>query len=188
MHHSSSSRALARLNVGPRLFILAAVVALIVLDISGAAARPFVGGPGRPVVPPALTFATESLDGSGNNLFHPTWGEAGTNYLRLAPANYADRHRHDGRRAECALHQQPHLQRPRPEPLLREQHLAVGMGVGTVPRPRHGTARRDARRGRIGRRSTRAIRSSRTPTRPDRSRSTGRPRRPARASRRPASR
>ena len=90
MHHSSSSRALARLNVGPRLFILAAVVALIVLDISGAAARPFVGGPGRPVVPPALTFATESLDGSGNNLFHPTWGEAGTNYLRLAPANYAD--------------------------------------------------------------------------------------------------
>jgi len=90
MHHSSSSRALARLNLGPRLFILAAVVALIVLDISGAAARPFVGGPGRPVVPPALTFATESLDGSGNNLFHPTWGQAGTNYLRLAPANYAD--------------------------------------------------------------------------------------------------
>ena len=31
-----------------------------------------------------------SLDGSGNNLAHPTWGQAGTQYLRVAPANYAD--------------------------------------------------------------------------------------------------
>jgi peroxidase len=32
-----------------------------------------------------------ALDGSGNNLGHPDWGKAGTQYLRVAPANYADR-------------------------------------------------------------------------------------------------
>src|SRR4029450_8973868 len=31
-----------------------------------------------------------ALDGSGNNLRHPDWGKAGTQYLRIAPANYAD--------------------------------------------------------------------------------------------------
>ncbi len=31
-----------------------------------------------------------SLDGSGNNLAHPSWGRAGSRYLRLAPVNYAD--------------------------------------------------------------------------------------------------
>jgi hypothetical protein len=31
-----------------------------------------------------------SLDGSGNNFRHPNWGQAGTQYLRLAPANYTD--------------------------------------------------------------------------------------------------
>jgi hypothetical protein len=31
-----------------------------------------------------------SLDGSGNNLAHPDWGEAGMPYARIAPANYAD--------------------------------------------------------------------------------------------------
>src|SRR3954470_22666556 len=33
---------------------------------------------------------TRSLDGSGNNLAHPTWGQAGAQYLRVAPATYAD--------------------------------------------------------------------------------------------------
>jgi hypothetical protein len=33
---------------------------------------------------------TPALDGSDNNRRHPEWGVAGTNYLRLAPANYAD--------------------------------------------------------------------------------------------------
>ena len=32
----------------------------------------------------------ENLDGTGNNLLHPEWGNAGTNYLRVADANYAD--------------------------------------------------------------------------------------------------
>jgi hypothetical protein len=31
-----------------------------------------------------------SLDGSGNNLQHPDWGEAGTPYLRVGSPNYAD--------------------------------------------------------------------------------------------------
>jgi Animal haem peroxidase len=31
-----------------------------------------------------------TLDGSGNNLRHPDWGKAGTQYLRVASANYAD--------------------------------------------------------------------------------------------------
>src|SRR5262249_54410934 len=31
-----------------------------------------------------------SLDGGGNNLLYPTWGQANTQYLRIAPANYAD--------------------------------------------------------------------------------------------------
>jgi hypothetical protein len=38
----------------------------------------------------AQMLAVRSLDGSGNNLGHLDWGRAGTPYLRLAPANYAD--------------------------------------------------------------------------------------------------
>ncbi|WP_432021447.1 peroxidase family protein [Streptomyces sp. 1222.5] len=32
----------------------------------------------------------ESLDGGGNNPFHPSWGRSGTAYSRVAPAEYAD--------------------------------------------------------------------------------------------------
>jgi len=38
----------------------------------------------------ATTFASRTLDGSGNNLRHPEWGRANTLYLRVAPTNYAD--------------------------------------------------------------------------------------------------
>ena len=38
----------------------------------------------------SIPFATESLDGSGNNLSHPTWGQAGLAYNRVGPADYAD--------------------------------------------------------------------------------------------------
>jgi len=34
--------------------------------------------------------AVRTLDGSGNNPRHAGWGEAGTQYLRVAPTNYAD--------------------------------------------------------------------------------------------------
>ena len=40
-------------------------------------------------VPPG-DLEIQSLDGSGNNLAHPTWGQAETNYLRAAPVRYAD--------------------------------------------------------------------------------------------------
>jgi Animal haem peroxidase len=40
--------------------------------------------------PPPVSFEVRKLNGSGNNPFHPTWGEAGQNFLRLAPAHYAD--------------------------------------------------------------------------------------------------
>src|SRR5215831_4312866 len=35
-------------------------------------------------------FETRSLDGTGNNPRHPSWGAAGSAYLRVAPAAYAD--------------------------------------------------------------------------------------------------
>ncbi len=40
----------------------------------------------------AATFSmpVRSLDGSGNNVAHPDWGKARTEYLRVAPARYAD--------------------------------------------------------------------------------------------------
>ncbi|MEN3361070.1 MAG: peroxidase, partial [Mycobacteriales bacterium] len=50
-----------------------------------------LAGPAHATLPPGLTSAQfETLDGSGNNVAHPTWGQAGTNYLRVAPARYAD--------------------------------------------------------------------------------------------------
>jgi hypothetical protein len=39
---------------------------------------------------PKLSFEARSLNGSGNNLVHPSWGEAGQQYLRLGAARYAD--------------------------------------------------------------------------------------------------
>ncbi len=38
----------------------------------------------------AIGFPIASLDGSGNNVANPTWGQAGRPYLRVAPAFYAD--------------------------------------------------------------------------------------------------
>jgi hypothetical protein len=43
-----------------------------------------------PVAEAALAFEVPSLDGSGNNLAHPDWGQANRPYLRVAPARYAD--------------------------------------------------------------------------------------------------
>jgi hypothetical protein len=37
-----------------------------------------------------LSFELRTLDGGGNNLVHPSWGQAGTPYSRVAPANYGD--------------------------------------------------------------------------------------------------
>ena len=57
--------------------VLALVVAMTVLTV--------MTTPGD-----ATTFASRTLDGSGNNLRHPEWGRANTLYLRVAPTNYAD--------------------------------------------------------------------------------------------------
>jgi hypothetical protein len=38
----------------------------------------------------ADSFSGRSLDGSGNNVANPTWGQAGTPYLRVTTPNYAD--------------------------------------------------------------------------------------------------
>jgi hypothetical protein len=45
-----------------------------------------------PAAHASLGFEVQSLDGHGNNLAHPTWGQSGTNYSRVAPARYADGH------------------------------------------------------------------------------------------------
>src|SRR5215208_4862655 len=39
---------------------------------------------------PANAFEARSLDGSGNNRAHPTWGQVGTQYTRVAAPAYAD--------------------------------------------------------------------------------------------------
>jgi hypothetical protein len=39
---------------------------------------------------PASLLVIRSVDGRANNLRHPTWGQAGVPYKRVAPANYAD--------------------------------------------------------------------------------------------------
>ena len=43
-------------------------------------------GAGSGAAPPAV----RALNGSGNNLSHPSWGQAGTQYSRIAAPNYAD--------------------------------------------------------------------------------------------------
>jgi hypothetical protein len=38
----------------------------------------------------SVNFEVQSLDGSGNNIDNPTWGQAGKPYLRMGTAHYAD--------------------------------------------------------------------------------------------------
>jgi peroxidase len=63
-----------------RILIGAAALALVsvslVLGTSGAQA--------------AVSFPIEPLNGAGNNIANPTWGQAGQAYPRVAAANYAD--------------------------------------------------------------------------------------------------
>ncbi len=60
----------------------AAVLALLGLALAMLVAAPAADA--------ALGFEVQSLDGTGNNAANPTWGKAGTNYTRVAPARYAD--------------------------------------------------------------------------------------------------
>jgi len=63
---------------------------LSVLLVGGATSLPF-SLPASADIPPLSQFLEiQSLDGRGNNIAHPTWGQAGATYLRVAPASYAD--------------------------------------------------------------------------------------------------
>jgi hypothetical protein len=50
----------------------------------------FVASTGAGAMRPPFRLAARSLDGGGNNVRHPGWGRAGTQYLRVAAASYAD--------------------------------------------------------------------------------------------------
>jgi hypothetical protein len=45
---------------------------------------------GAPGAHAAVSFPVESLNGAGNNVGHPTWGQVGSQYTRVGPARYAD--------------------------------------------------------------------------------------------------
>lgn len=62
--------------------------ALIV--VAGVIAAVGGGASARSAANPLFPTGLRALDGSGNNLQHPAWGQANTPYLRLAPAVYAD--------------------------------------------------------------------------------------------------
>src|SRR3954452_6675792 len=66
------------------LAIATLTVALAACPAAGAARHHH--GPGRA----GLDFEPRSLDGSPNTRAPPAWGEAGTQYLRQAPAAYGD--------------------------------------------------------------------------------------------------
>jgi hypothetical protein len=57
------------------------VLPLVIVQVLALAAAKSAGWP---------DFEVASLDGRGNNRVHPEWGRAGANYLRVAPAHYAD--------------------------------------------------------------------------------------------------
>jgi hypothetical protein len=71
------------MKVGSKGATLALSIVLVLVTCSAAAAGHHSRG---------RIFATgiRTLDGSGNNLRHPNWGKAGTDYLRVAPPRYAD--------------------------------------------------------------------------------------------------
>ena len=71
------------------------LVGLLLIALAGAGSaandqlRRGNGDNEAPITPEVLT-EIRSLDGSGNNVNNPEWGQAGTEYVRTAPANYAD--------------------------------------------------------------------------------------------------
>ena len=54
------------------------------------AALAIAGGAGAATGPPQQQPEVRSLDGSGNNVRHPDWGQTFTQYLRVTDPNYAD--------------------------------------------------------------------------------------------------
>ena len=54
------------------------------------AALAIAGGAGAATGPPQSQPEVRSLDGSGNNVRHPDWGQTFSQYLCVADPNYAD--------------------------------------------------------------------------------------------------
>ena len=73
----------------------------------------------------------------GNNLGDPRSAPPDQPYARLADADYADGTARWPAVPARSLRVEPHLQRPRPEHLLRDRAQPVGLRVGSVPRPHH---------------------------------------------------
>jgi hypothetical protein len=64
---------------------------LLLAAVAGLLLAGGTAGPASATLPPGLAgIQFSSLDGGGNNVAHPEWGRAGTNYLRVGPARYAD--------------------------------------------------------------------------------------------------
>ena len=63
-----------------------------------AAAATVVTGPAAHA---SLAFEVESLDGTGNNRANPTWGQAGTDYVRVARARASEAKVSAGTRRAC---------------------------------------------------------------------------------------
>jgi hypothetical protein len=61
---------------------------LLMLAVCGLALG--AGAPALASGAPPVSFEVESQNGSNNNLTHAGWGEAGSRYVRLAPARYGD--------------------------------------------------------------------------------------------------
>src|SRR5262245_24946907 len=81
--HSCASTPSARKELAMRRYFLLPVVLLPVL--LAAVATILATGSGR-----ADPSTDRALDGLGNNVAHPSWGQAGTPYSRVAAPNYAD--------------------------------------------------------------------------------------------------
>jgi hypothetical protein len=70
----------------PRKRVRRALAAVAVAGLSAAS----IVVSNAPAAQAALAFEVQSLDGRGNNVAHPDWGQANKPYLRVAPARYAD--------------------------------------------------------------------------------------------------
>jgi hypothetical protein len=72
------------------------VVGVSVVTFGAASSRSQTISPGSgtagtaPAAAPFPAFDVRSLDGGGNNLAHPTWGQSGTAYSRVGTAHYGD--------------------------------------------------------------------------------------------------
>src|SRR4051812_39042358 len=71
-------------------FVPALVVVVAMLAASTATASAHDRDRGRHRPETVVQFEKRSLSGAGNNNANAAWGQAGTNYKRLAPAHYAD--------------------------------------------------------------------------------------------------